>query len=238
MPSPRIIVLSGLSIVLVTAVALGLFAAIRPLPAPTLTTPLADLLPREISGWAVTDQPIADTEEMKKAVGELLNYDDAIFRTYSQGPVTLSVYIAYWKPGKMSPRLIATHSPDVCWVGAGWKCTARDFAYLVPSIKSLASSAQQLGPSLPLAQAGTYELKGNVQHVLFWHIHNGKIVNYATGKQPPPWAPLADLWREGLNQRGEQSFIRISSNLPAEELTHTSIFQQVVPRLEGLLATR
>jgi hypothetical protein len=212
--------------------------ALRPTPPATLQIPLANLLPSKIEGWTAKDQPIAESEEMKKAVGELLNYDDALFRTYSQGPVTFSVYIAYWKPGKMSPRLVATHTPDVCWVGNGWKCTARDLNYFIPRFEPEPMSRQQALKSFPPAQAGTYELNGDVQHVLFWHIHNGKIVNYATGRQPPLWAPLSDLWREGLNLRGEQFFIRISSNVPAETFARTIAFHRVINALAGPLTVK
>lgn len=186
--------------------------------------PLYNLLPKTIEGWTVKDQPIAETEEMKKAVGEVLNYDDAIFRTYTQGSTSIAVYVAYWKPGKMSPRLIAAHTPDVCWIGAGWKCTARDFAYQVNYPEHLVHQAQ----------AGTYEIAGNAQHVLFWHIHNGHIVSYDIAGIPPWWASLSDLWKEGLNQRGEQFFIRISSNLAIEEALRTNVLNQTVKALGSL----
>src|SRR5690606_27133761 len=44
---------------------------------------------------------------------------------YISGPLRLSVYVAYWEPAKMSSRLVAGQTPDVCWVGAGWTCTPR-----------------------------------------------------------------------------------------------------------------
>ena len=219
------------STLLLTAVGLVTYAALRPLPPPTLNQPLASIVPDQIPGWTVKDQPIADTEEMKKAVGELLNYDDAVYRTYTQGQTTISVYVAYWKAGKMSPRLIAGHTPDVCWVGNGWKCTARDFAYPVSYEQTAPSSklpAQSSSIQLKLAQAGTYEISGNVQHVLFWHLHHGELVSYNTGKQPPWYAPLTDLWRGGFNQRGEQFFIRIASNVPIPEALKTDALRNAL----------
>jgi hypothetical protein len=217
----RLTLLVTLGLLLVSAIGLVAITAFRPLPAPSLTTPLADLLPRQVEGWTVKDQPIAETEEMKKAVGELLNYDDAIFRTYTQGNTSIAVYVAYWKPGEMSPRLIAGHTPDVCWVGAGWKCTARDFAYRV----------NLPGKDIRTAQAGTYEISGNIQHVLLWHLHGNKLVSYKVGGPPPWWASLSDLWKEGLNQRGEQFFIRISSNLPTEDSLQTAPMRSAIEAL-------
>ena len=84
------------------------------------------------------------------------------------------------------------------------------------------------------AQAGTYEIAGNAQHVLFWHIHNGHIVSYDIAGIPPWWASLSDLWKEGLNQRGEQFFIRISSNLAIEEALRTNVLNQTVKALGSL----
>jgi hypothetical protein len=225
MPHPRIVVSVALSVVLAVAVAFGILTSTRPLPTPTLTTPLANLLPREIIGWTVRDQPIAETEEMKKAVGELLNYDDAIFRTYIQGGTTISIYVAYWKPGKMSPRLVAGHSPDVCWIGNGWRCTARDFSY---QLKIADQSVVRT------AQSGTYELSSNVQHVLFWHLHQGQLISYEMAGTPPWWAALADLWKQGLNQRGEQFFIRISSNLPLNKIQETTVLKSALSALGPL----
>lgn len=221
-PSPRrFLPLIVIGMLLLGAIGLVTFTALQPKPKPTLTQPLAELLPKEIAGWTVKDQPIAETEEMKKAVGEILNYDDAISRTYAQGETAITVYVAYWKAGKMSPRLIAGHTPDVCWIGAGWKCTARDFAYPVTLPDHLVRPAQ----------AGTYEISGNVQHVLFWHLHRGRLVSYDIAGTPPWWASLADLWKEGLNQRGEQFFIRISSNVPMAEALQTTAMRSTLAAL-------
>lgn len=115
-------VLAGL--VLLTGLALVLLGT-RPPPPRTFQGSVKDLLPDpELvarAGWKVDFQPIADTPEMKAKVDELLNYDDAVFTVYTKGSERLSVYIAYWAPGKMSHRLVAGHTPDVCWVGAGWR---------------------------------------------------------------------------------------------------------------------
>jgi hypothetical protein len=241
-PLPMKPIFTALALVLVIAIALVTYSSLRPLPPPTLTQPLATLVPDKIPGWTVKDQPIAETEEMKKAVGEMLNYDDAVYRDYTQGNTTISVYVAYWKPGKMSPRLIAGHTPDVCWVGNGWICTDRDFNYEVSlelgarSLDLTAKSSQLTAHSSQLkpAQSGTYEISGNVQHVLFWHLHHGELVAYNTGKQPPWYAGLTDLWRGGFNQRGEQFFIRIASNVPMPEAIKTDALRNAIKALGPL----
>ncbi len=210
-----------LGILLLSCTLLVVFTSLQPKKKSRLNQPLAQLLPQEISGWTISDQPIATTEEMKKAIGEVLNYDDAIFRTYSKGSISIAVYIAYWKPGKMSARLIAGHTPDVCWVANGWRCAERNFSY----------QATIPNHTLRPAQAGIYELSGNIQHVLFWHLQGDRLVTYNKAGTPPWWAFLTDLWEEGLNQRGEQVFIRVSGNLPVEQALQTSALQNALEAL-------
>ena len=105
------------------------------------------------------------------------------------------------------------------------------------SLELTASSSQLLAPGLiqlKPAQAGTYEIAGNVQHVLFWHLHHGELVAYNTGKQPPWYAGLTDLWHGGFNLRGEQFFIRVSSNVPMPEAIKTDALRNAVQALGPL----
>lgn len=245
MPASRLLILAAFLTLLLAAVGFIVLVATRPLPPPKLTVHLSDLLPREAIGWIVADQPIADTEEMKRAIGQILNYDDAVLRNYSQGFVTISVYVAYWKPGKMPPRLVAAHTPDICWVGAGWKCTARNFAYQVPpfekSGRRVDSSSNpdfqpQLRAMLPPAQFGVYVLHETVQNVLYWHLHNSKVFNHEKDKRMSILALLSEVCPEYLNRSGEQVFIRVSSNIPVDKFTQTSVFMQVSSALSELFS--
>lgn len=192
-------------------------------PKPRFTGKLRDFLPPAPPGWTVVEKPIAETPEMKKAVGELLNYDDGIYVDYqnSVGDV-FSVYLAHWNPGKMSARLVAGHTPDVCWVGNGWRMVDRNLAF---------TPATGTSEILPPAQWGIYELRGAVQHVLFWHSHAGKIVKMDTSTAPTWWTPLADMASRGLNQRGEQFFMRLSSNQPVERWTTWKVYQELISAL-------
>jgi len=113
----------SLAALLVFAAGLVVYGSTRPLKR-TFYGQVIDLVPKQEDlppGWTVEYKPIADTPEMKAKVDELLNYDDAVYAVYSKGLQRISVYIAYWTPGKMSQRLVAAHTPDVCWVGAGWR---------------------------------------------------------------------------------------------------------------------
>lgn len=183
--------------------------------------PLEDVLPRSLAGWFVEDRPIADTEIMQNAVGEILNFDEAIFRAYKRGGIEFSVYLAYWEPGKMSHRLVAGHTPDVCWVAAGWKCTALEFG------RTKTFAGQDLAP----AQWRIFEGSNTIQHVLYWHFSGTELIHYDRAGPPPISAVFRDLFNKGLNQRLEQYFIRISSNVPFEEIWNDPGFQAVIDSL-------
>jgi hypothetical protein len=202
--------------ILAAGVGLVLYGELRPLPPGTFTGKVADLLPLadEVPGWDVREEPIADTPETKEAVNELLNYTDAAFVSYSRGAERISIYVAYWEPGRMSSRLIASHTPDVCWVGAGWE-------------RLEAKMAQRLtGPEgINIAEAELRRMRQRTSEewVLFWHFSGKERVSY--GAAAPPWsAILTDLAR-GFDQRGEQFFVRISTPHATERLAGASPLQ-------------
>ena len=192
-------------------------------PKRRFATSLAALLPddNEVVGWMVTHKPIAETAEMKRAVGELLNYDDAIFAIYSASGIRVSIYAAYWSPGKMSHRLIATHTPDVCWVGGGWQRLQQGVEQWVFAMEEK-----------PLRlEHRIFALNGQVEHVVFCHLVGGKPMIYKTAAKPPWYAMFTDLRLKGLRQREEQIFFRISSDRPFAEFRKVAPVAQFFGRL-------
>lgn len=248
---PRII-LSGAILLLLTAIALVVYGSTRPVER-TFHGKLADILPDAPPGWTRTLRPIADSPEMQEAVGELLNFDDGIFVDYTRGTDRLSVYIAYWTPGKMSHRLVAGHTPDVCWVGAGWVCQERGaISYELSAISGQraevggrrsdispqisAGSAQVSGFSpqisiLPPAETRTFTAHGTIEYVWFWHLVGGQPKSYGTGKEAPWHAPITDMLANGLQQREEQFFIRLSSAQPLDSPALAPVFETVLRTL-------
>jgi len=227
---PRSLLLAT-SLLLASAIGLVIYGSTRPQER-TFHGRLVDILPEAPPGWTRTLRPIADTPEMKKAVGEVLNFDDAIFADYTLGVNRLSVYVAYWTPGKMQHRQVASHTPDICWVGAGWTCTERGVWPSEPNQQSdgptvlaqrtdgdrtanLPSPRSSL-PALRLpAESRTFTSRGSTEHVWFWHIVGGRPISY--GPQTPPWyASIVDMLTKGLDQREEQFFIRLSAPQPLE----------------------
>lgn len=198
-PSKRVSLLLT-PLLLTAAIALVMLGAQR-VPERRIHGQLRDILPPPAAGWTMHERPLAETPEMQKAVGELLNFDDGVFVDYL-GPTgqRLSAYLAYWAPGRMSHRLVAVHTPDVCWVGGGWK-------------KEKESDTSEVLPRLPNGEARVFSIQDTVEYVWFWHLVGNESKRYRTGSAPPWYAAITDLFKKGLNQREEQLFIRLSSNI-------------------------
>jgi hypothetical protein len=205
-------------LLLVSAIGLVAYGTLQ-VPIPKFNGNLRDLLPPPPPGWTMKEKPIADSPEMKEAVAELLNFDDGVFVDYTQGTTRLSVYIAYWQPGRMSHRLVAGHTPDVCWVGAGWKKIS------ATTILNLRTSD---GRILPPGESRTFNANGTDENVWFWHLVGNQSKSYQAGDRPPWYAAITDLWKKGLNQRDEQFFIRLSSNLKLEDLQDSPTLRSVL----------
>lgn len=208
-------------LLLLSAIGLVAYGSLQ-VPSPKFHGNLRGLLPPPPPGWTVKDKPIADSPEMKEAVAELLNFDDGVFVDYTQGTTRLSVYIAYWQPGRMSHRLVAGHTPDVCWVNGGWKKLS---AERVPPQKTADARA------IPTGERRIFSANGTEEHVWFWHMVGDVSKSYQTADRPPWYAALADLWEKGLNQRDEQFFIRLSSNQKIEDLNDSPILKNVLASL-------
>jgi len=224
-------------LLLVSAIGLVAYGTLQ-VPIPKFNGNLRDLLPPPPPGWTMKEKPIADSPEMKEAVAELLNFDDGVFVDYTQGITRLSVYIAYWRPGKMSHRLVAGHTPDVCWVGGGWK---KLHAGSTPALAVTAASHSQLNPlpsvattqahAIPTGEERTFTAQGTTEYVWFWHLVGQESKSYGTGTTPPWYATITDLFAKGLNQRDEQFFIRLSSNVPLSELQTGPVLHAVLRNL-------
>jgi hypothetical protein len=198
-----------LAVLLIVAVGLQLRRSAQGIAA---APRLDEILPTQLTGGSARDEPIAATEEMKTAVAELLNYDAGVFRIYQQSWGRISVYAAWWKAGKMSPRLVASHTPDVCWPGNGW---ARDLR----AESKLADLSEEIRLSGFLAgECRVFTAKGGPEFVVFWHKVGEEIQAYGTGYAPPWWAMFAEMRKHGLNLRQEQLFVRVSSDKPLQEV--------------------
>ena len=218
---------------LVLAIGLVLYGTTH-IPEPRFTGRLADLLPPAPAGWTMKEKPIADSQELKQAVGELLNYDDGAFVDYTNSSgERLSIYIAYWTPGKMSHRLVAGHTPDVCWEASGWK---RTYQGTTPELTlhlahSPALPLSTLTKNIPPGEDRVFTAQSTPEYVWFWHIVGNQIKSYGTGYAPKWYAPLTDLLKQGLNQREEQFFIRLSSDRPLSSFMNGEVLPALLANI-------
>ena len=188
-----------------------------------------ELLPRanELPGWSASQRPVADTDEMKLAVAELLNYDAGGFVTYTNGDLQISIYAAYWKPSRMSLRLVASHTPDVCWMGNGWVCQSAAFAEL-----EVAN-----GQALRVKRRVFAAPVGATEHVVFCHLVAGFPRDYGQFGEPPWYAFLSELRWGAFRLREEQLFFRISSNQPFDKFSGAAPVRLFMSRLGPFLRT-
>ena len=127
----------------------------------------------------------------------------------------------------MSPRLVASHTPDVCWVGNGRVCQSAGIADL-----EVAN-----GQRLRVKTRVFADPVGAPQHVVFCHVVGGLPRDYSKFGEPPWYAFLSELRRGGLNLREEQLFFRISSNHPLETFSDAAPVRLFLSRLGPFLRT-
>jgi hypothetical protein len=162
---------------------------------------------------------VADTPEVERAVREWLDYDEALQRCYHRLGAEVIVYVAYWKPGKIHPRLIAQHTPDICWPGSGW---------VMGPDKGMESLRTQDGRLSQPGRRCVFSVPGRQAYVIYWHLVGGEPSAYARGLDYKSVRIENTLWEDLRRGQREQYFIRISSNVPFVE-------EQVAPLLSKLI---
>ncbi|NRA25621.1 MAG: exosortase-associated EpsI family protein, partial [Opitutales bacterium] len=178
----------------------AVFAAVRPQPEPSITQPLDSLIPRDLPGWTVKDLPLAETEELRGRVEEILDFDDYVSRVYTRGSTQLILYIAYWKPASTTMVNVQKHTPDSCWVLNGWEKTEAEEPINIGEVMARHPSQYRI-----------FEKNGQEQSVVFWHVigDRGFIQPEDKGFGYLTWHYLTEF---GTSQKAEQFFVRISSN--------------------------
>jgi hypothetical protein len=196
---------------------------------------LSAMAPVAVNGWEVREQPLGDTESLREQVQQILQFEQAFFRVYRRGGTDVGVYVAYWGADQeMHPMDAATHSPDLCWINAGWREERHDYAYRLQD---------GVGQDLKIAQFRVFTMEnGARQEVLFWHLMGGRLSGYALGPSSRWRARLPVLWDNKVNnlfglRKREQFFIRISTNRTVEELVADPLWREIVAGLApaGLL---
>jgi hypothetical protein len=213
--------------VLAGAVAMQGMALMRETPAPR-EAHLQWIVPAELPGWTSREVPLGANEFIVGEVEKILNYDEVINREFRRGSATFGVYVAYWSPGKMPTRLVASHTPDRCWTENGWRCLDMRFKQ-VEKID---------GAALQPAEWRLFEppAGGQPMYVLYWHLVEGRVYDYGERFNAVPHPVL--WWKDALQQAmhgsREQHFVRVTSNRPFSELRGDPAFEALLRGLSDL----
>jgi len=216
----------GLTLLATTTLAslviiIGFARATRPAPQTATKPPdLQNILPSQIAGWRV------DTTTDLYRFSSTLKTSHLIQRTYfketDQGPVQITVYLAYWLPGQAPVSLVSSHTPDACWPGTGWLArpeASSELSLLRPNI-------------LPTAQYREFRQGERIQYVWFWHLYRRKLVT-----DVDPFSPaqmIRVVLRYGIRSEAEQVFVRISSNRPWDHFDDEPLTEDIIRQLRPL----
>ncbi len=204
------------------AVFFALHRVLTPLPPAPSPPNLEAVLPLHPSSWQVITSN--DLNRFK----DTLQTDHFVQRTYLRGAadgtgLQITVYIAYWAPGQASASLVATHTPDACWPGAGWEPVAMN-----PTRERLGTGGRETVE----AEYRLFRSNGFPQYVWFWHLYDHQPVRYLDPLSPRNL--LAIAVRYGFRHAGDQMFIRLSSNHPWVDIAHEPLVTEIFSHLQPL----
>ena len=203
---------------------LSAYFALVPPPEPSLENSLDQIIATDLPGWAEEELDLANSPESAARISDRLKFDDAFFRVYRRHGTFVMLYVAYWKPGKVPYRWAGAHTPDTCWVQAGFEREDRE--YRVP----FSAGDTRFQP----AEFGIYTKDGTAHRVHFWHLIGGEAYGYKQKDTPNIFGALQDIRDYGLNLRQEQFFIRLSSNTELDQLKKMEGFPRLLKSLTDL----
>jgi Protein of unknown function (DUF3485) len=212
---------------LLAAVAMQGLRVFRETPQPR-EPHLAASVPVQVSGWTGRDLPLGPTEFVASEVEKVLKYDEVVNRDFTRGGESFGVYVAYWGPGKMPTRLVASHTPDRCWTENGMRCLEMKFK----------QPGTFEGVAWQPAEWRLFESArgGKPLYVLYWHLVDGRIYDYGDrfNAVPSPLLWWKDAVQQALRGSREQYFIRLTSSQPLENLWNDPGFAEVLRGLGRL----
>ena len=184
---------------------------------------LGGLIPQEIPGWVIEDKPIAESPELMNKVEQILNFDSAVFRSYKQGDLEISVYIAYWLPGKVPVSIVDAHTPDICWVANGWQ---------MERLSALADYPMKSGTRISIPNYRKFHMKFSSDpiSVIYWHF-DGQHLREQKSRREGAMSSMERVKNRLAHFRNiifsppaQQVFIRISSN---KEISQESVLGSI-----------
>ena len=144
-------------------------------------------------------------------------------RSGAAGPEQVTLYLAYWPAGQASAGAVGSHTPDACWPGAGWEPRA------VPDPRVRLTVGQA---GLPPAEHRLFLSADYPQHVWFWQIYGGRVIDVGGTRSVPALVRIA--LRFGFRKGAPQAFVRVSSNRPWADLAGEPFVAQFFRRARAL----
>jgi exosortase len=181
---------------------------------------LMALMPESPPGWEVST---SDLYEFRGTLQTEHLAQRRYVKTTGGARTELTIYVAYWRAGQVPVSLVATHTPDACWPGAGWTPlrTLEARAPLEVGARRLADAEYRL------FKTGDYP-----QHVWFWHLYDGRPIPYRDPYSPTELLRIA--LRYGFRHDGDQVFVRVSCNRPWSEIASEPVLAQFFDRTQPL----
>lgn len=184
---------------------------------------LADFFPAKVDGWKVEDLPLGATERERAEAAEVLRLDDMVYRRFTRGPAQFTLFVSYWRRHSMPVRLVAQHTPDICWPAQGWSCTRSNRQFRL----SFAGGLSRAGDYRELVALDSRRIA-----TVFWHLADGEVVRDGLeGSTLDWWKRARDRAQEGSPT---QYFIRLVTNRNFEELAQEDAWRAVIAKLELL----
>ena len=214
---PQTLVAGGLA--LAVSVAVLIIVNTRPARAANEPAPdLAALLPASYDGWEA-----GESSELSQFAAQLQTNrlaQTTYNRQTPQGPLQITIYLAYWPVGATPVSFVAAHTPDACWPGSGW------------AAKPVADRRMPLSVGrhkLDDAEYRQFTQGEYLQHVWYWHLYAGRVIHPEGVRSPRQLLWLA--FKYGFHHDGEQLFVRVSSNQPWDTIAAEPLLQEIFARL-------
>lgn len=219
-PQPRLLLGSIVALLVLGIAAQFLFQLGR---APSAEILPADILPNQLAGVVVKDLDIGGTELLNAAIAEGLGFSDYRYKEYRRGNDYFTIYLGYWQARQRHFMDLGTHAPDNCWVSNGMT--------MLPKLPKHTFALGAEGSAMWPAETRTFDNRGLKLHVVYWHLLNGKPIDYTRYGTGKTLGYLLDNISGYWRGTGEQYFIRIMSPMPIAELEQDAAFQRVLASL-------
>ncbi|MCH8475778.1 MAG: hypothetical protein LAT55_11195 [Opitutales bacterium] len=224
----KISLLAPIALALILAIAGFVFRFFSPTyEESAMVEHLDDYIPTEVQGWEARDLPLGPNEFASDRAERILKFDEFLYREFTRGDIEFAVYIAHWGRGRMPIRDVNTHNPDRCWTENGWACTDMVFN----------KDLELMGKSFQPGEWRIFEdVEGREIYVMFWHLVEGEVYDFGErfNAIPHPSRWVRDVFYQAFRGSPEQYFIRITANVPLEEIWYEDPVLQVMDGLYRL----